>query len=89
MSKEYSLVPSKVFLKDMKKIPAGMKPKIKKALLDLKKDPYAGRNIKKLTSEEVGSWRLRVGDLRIRYDIVGRKLRLHVIRPRKDVYRKK
>lgn len=89
MSKEYLLIPSKVFLRDMKKIPKGMKLKIKKALLDLKKDPYVGRNIKKLTSMGVGNWRLRVGDFRIRYDIVGREIRLHIVRPRKDVYRKK
>lgn len=89
MRKGYRLVPSKVFLKDLKKLPADMKPKVEKALLELKKDPYSGKNIRKLSSVDVGVFRLRIGDWRLRYDVVGEEIRLHIIRHRKDVYRKK
>ncbi|MDI6892843.1 MAG: type II toxin-antitoxin system RelE/ParE family toxin [Actinomycetota bacterium] len=89
MSRAYRLVPSKVFLRDLKKLPADMKPKIEKALLGLKKDPYSGRSTRKLGSVDIGIFRLRIGDWRLRYDVVGDEIRLHIIRHRKDVYRKK
>lgn len=66
-----------------------MKPKVEKALLELKKDPYSGKNIRKLSSVDVGVFRLRIGDWRLCYDVVGEEIRPHIIRHRKDVYRKK
>jgi len=89
MKETYRLVPSKVFLKDLKKLPPDMKPKVEKALLELKKDPYSGANIKKLASVEIGVFRLRIGAWRLRYDVVGDEIRLHIICHRKDVYRNK
>lgn len=89
MAKGYNLIPSKVFLKDLKKLPNEVKPKVEKALLGLKKDPHSGKNIKKLANVDVGSWRLRIGDFRLRYDVIGQDIHLHIIRHRKDVYRKK
>lgn len=87
MDKAYSLVPSKVFLKDLAAVPADMKLTVEKALLLLKKDPHSGRNIKKLSSVKIGVWRLRIGNWRVRYDVVEREIHLHVIRRRKEVYR--
>lgn len=87
MDKTYYLVPSKVFLKDLGAMPADMKLIVEKALLLLKKDPYSGRNIKKISSVKIGVWRLRIGNWRVRYDVVGLEIRLHVIRQRKEVYR--
>lgn len=88
MSKQYRLVPSRTFLKDLEKLPADMKPKVEKALLELKKDPHPTPNIKNLRNVEVGQWRIRIGDWRLRYDVVGSEIHLHVIR-RRDVYKKK
>ena len=87
MEKSHDLVPSKVFLKDLKKLPPDVKPKVMQALLALKKDPYSGTNIRKLTSVGIGVFRLRIGDWRLRYDVVGQEVRLHIIRRRKEVYR--
>lgn len=87
MDKTYYLVPSKVFLKDLGAMPTDMKLIVENALLLLKKDPYSGRNIKKLSSVKIGVWRLRIGNWRVRYDVVGLEIRLHVIRQRKEVYR--
>jgi len=89
MRKEYKLIPSKIFLKDLEKLPPNIKPKVDKALLELKIDPHSSPNIKKLRNVEIGQWRLRIGDWRLRYDIAGNKIYLHIIRQRKDVYRKK
>lgn len=89
MAKKYRLIPSKVFLKDLEKLPSDIRPKVEKALLELKKDPHSPRNIKKLTNVEAGAYRLRIGDFRLRYDVTGNDIQLHIIRHRKDVYRKK
>lgn len=89
MAKKYRLIPSKVFLKDLAKLPSDIRPKVEKALLELKKDPHSARNIKKLANVDTGSYRLRIGDFRLRHDIAGDDIKLHIIRHRKDVYRKK
>jgi mRNA-degrading endonuclease RelE of RelBE toxin-antitoxin system len=88
MSKEYRLVPSRTFLKDLGKLPADMKPKVEKVLLELKEDPHSSRNTRKLTNVDIGKWRVRIGDWRLRYDIEGDEIQLHVIRHRRDVYKK-
>ena len=89
MAKNYKLIPSKTFLIDLKKISPELKSNIDKALLELMHDPFSARDLKKLANVEIGCWRLRIGDYRLRYDIAGQEIRLHVIRYRKDVYRKK
>jgi len=89
MAKTYKLVPSKIFLKDLRKIPPESKSRVNKALLELKQDPFPARDLKKLANVEAGRWRLRIGDYKLCYDIVGQKLQLHIIRHRKDTYRKK
>ena len=45
--------------------------------------------IKKLAGVDVGEgqWRIRFGDYRVRYDIVGSDVVLHSFRDRKDAYR--
>ena len=86
---EYKLVPSKSFLKDLAKLPDEIRSKAAKALLELKNDPYSGRNVKKLTNFDIGTWRLRIGDFRLRYDVEGSDIHLRIIKHRKDVYRKK
>lgn len=62
------------------------------ALIILKFDPYNLSHqykIKKLTDIPAGDgqWRLRIGNYRIRYDISGKRIELHSIKPRKDAYR--
>lgn len=89
MAKTYTLVPSKTFLKELKKLPPDFHSKAKKAILGLEKDPYAGRDLKKLTNVKYGQWRLRIGDFRLLFDIVDDEVRLRTIRHRKEVYRNK
>jgi mRNA-degrading endonuclease RelE of RelBE toxin-antitoxin system len=61
------------------------------ALQILRTDPYntAGKhNIRKLKGITAGEglWRLRVGDYRLRYDIIGNDVVLHSFRPRPKAY---
>ena len=58
----------------------------------LQNDPFNAeqvKNIKKLVDVEKGGgqWRIRFGDYRIRYDIIGKDVVLHSIKNRKDIYR--
>jgi len=58
----------------------------------LQNDPFNGeqlKNIKKLVDVEKGDgqWRIRFGDYRIRYDIIGKDVALHSRKNRKDIYR--
>lgn len=86
---DYKLISSKSFLKDLAKLPADVKPKVEKALLELKNSPHSAGNIKKLTNIEAGVFRLRIGDYRLRYDVFENQIHLYIIRHRKDVYKKK
>jgi len=89
MAKKYRLAFSKEFTKDFKKLPPHEKPRVEEALLLIKQDPYSARNLKKLTNVKIGQYRLRIGVLRIRFDIEGNTIQLLMVRQRKDAYRKK
>lgn len=89
MAKTYKLVLSKNFYKDAEKLPKAAKARMLKALSSLEKNPYSGKDLKKLTNVKAGQWRLRIGDYRIRYDIEGQEVWLISVRHRKDAYRKK
>ena len=54
-------------------------------------DPHnrsRGHDIRKLSGvgEGEGQWRIRIGDYRLRYDIVGRDVLLYSFRHRREVY---
>lgn len=86
MPKHYQIVPTKTFLKDLeKRVDPQYSRQIEKAIDELAKNPY--QEIK-LTSIEIGKWRIRIGNYRIRYDIEGNKVILLRILHRKDIYRK-
>jgi mRNA interferase RelE/StbE len=89
MPKTYKLVASQTFLKDLVKLPFDIKSRVEKTLIELIKDPYSARDLKKLANVELGRWRLRIGDYRLRYDVVEQEIRLRVIRHRKDAYHKR
>ena len=56
---KFQLVPTKTFLKDLKRIDPKLKRRVAKALDDIQENPFRG---KKLTAIEIGKWRIRVGD---------------------------
>jgi len=58
--------------------------RILEAIDTLKENPYRG---KKLQGVDVGQWRLRVGDYRIRYDIAEDLVFILRIGHRREVYR--
>ena len=80
---KYSLVITQSFIKDLKNIDRPEQVRIRKALNDILADPYKGR---KVVSAEIGLYRWRVGNYRIRYDInYGEVIILRVMK-REEVY---
>lgn len=60
-----------------------------KVIKILESDPFNQSkkfNIRKLKNIEPGSWRIRIGEYRIRYDIIEDKVILHLVMHRKDIY---
>ena len=86
MPKQYQIIPTKTFLKDLEKtVDLQYIRQIEKVIDKLAKNPYQGI---KLSSIKIGQWRIRIGDYRIRYDIEGNKVILLRVRHRKNIYRK-
>ena len=74
-------------LKELKRLPKQTSLRLTKAIYRLSEDPRKG-SVRPMVGSE--SWRLRVGDYRVIYDIEDKVLQILIIRVRhrKDVYRK-
>lgn len=72
--------------KELKKLPPGISLRIVKAIYSLSKNPRKG-NVRPMVGTK--SWRLRVGDYRVIYDIQDNRLVILIIRirHRKEVYK--
>ena len=82
--KQFTLVITRAFYKDLQKINKPDQIRIRKSLSDIESDPYKGR---KVVSAEIGQYRGRVGNYRIRYDISGQQVTILRVIKREDVYR--
>jgi mRNA interferase RelE/StbE len=80
----YELVISNRFRRDLRRLDAQLHRRVLVALDALQTNPYQGQQ---LTEVQIGQWRIRVGDYRIRYDIEGNRVLLYRVRHRKDIYR--
>ena len=85
--KTYAVKYAKSALKELKKIDRKQQVKIIRVIQKLGENPRAG-NVRPMVG--VSSWRLRVGDYRVIYDILDRELVVQIIRVchRRGVYRK-
>lgn len=73
--------------RDLLKLPAPIQRRIADALRAIEAAPRQGPNIRKLSGAEA-LYRLRVGDLRVVYLLIGPDLLVSVVAHRRDVYRK-
>lgn len=79
----YRLVISQRFRRDLRKLDAQSHRRVLEMLERLQENPYQGS---KLTGVEIGQWRVRVGDYRIRYDVEGEQVLLYRVRHRREIY---
>ena len=82
---QFTLVITRSFFKDLQKINKPDQIRIRKALTEIETDPYKGR---KVVSADIGQFRWRVGNYRIRYDIIGNEVVILRVIKREDVYRR-
>ncbi len=88
MSRPYSVKLTPSFQKDLECLPPKMQERVLESLPRLEENPLGPPpKIKRLKGQGVGQWRLRVGDYRVRYDVVGKDVVLYRVRDRKEVYR--
>lgn len=73
--------------KELQKLPRPMIVKVVAAVSDLANDPFP-RGVKKLVGSEY-TYRIRIGDYRVVYEVFENKLIIGIVRVRhrKDVYR--
>lgn len=71
--------------KDLEKLDAVVKKRIKKAILKLAENPHASS--RKLTSPQIGQYRLRIGRYRAIFDLDGDKIIILRIGHRREIYR--
>lgn len=72
------------FLKDLKKINEINKIKIYNKVLDrvypqIKDNPYFGKNIKKLKAYKPDTWRYRIGNFRLFYEICDKEKIINIV----------
>ena len=82
---KFTLVITRSFLKDLQKTNRPDQIRIRKALPEIEVNFYKGR---KVMSAEIGQFRWRVGNYRIRYDISGRDVIILRVIKREDAYRR-
>ena len=84
---KYELVYTRRAIKDIDRLDHKVKNRIGKTLLRYKVDPL--RHAERLTDSSLGSYRFRVGDYRIVFDIEKDKIVVLRVGHRREIYRKK
>ncbi len=84
---KYRLVYTHRAIKDIERLDAKIKRRIGKALLRYEEDPlkYAER----LTDSRLGTYRFRIGDYRVIFDLEGNEIVVLRVGHRKNIYRKR
>ena len=72
--------------RDIKKLDSMIKGRIGKILLRFKEEPL--RYAENITDLNLGTYRFRIGDYRVIFDIVGDEIVILRIGHRKEIYRK-
>lgn len=81
----YTIILADQFVKEFEKLPRQDQKRVRLALTKLQNNPYQGRKVR---GANVGIYRWRVGNLRIRYDIEEQKILVLRVIKREDAYRK-
>ncbi len=84
---KYRLVYTHRAIRDIERLDAKIKRRIGKALLRYEEDPlkYAER----LTDSRLGTYRFRIGDYRVIFDLEGNEIVVLRVGHRRDIYRKR
>jgi mRNA interferase RelE/StbE len=82
---QYSLVYTKTSVKDIQKLDTVAKKRLKKKLELLATNPL--HYSKKLIHSDLGTYRYRVGDYRVVFDLVGSQIIILRVGHRREIYK--
>ena len=82
----YNLVYTRRAEKDIKKLDPSVKNRIGKALLKLQANPFLHSD--KLSDPAIGTYRFRVGDYRVIFDIEGNDIVVLRVGHRREIYKR-
>ena len=81
----YSLIYTHRAEKDIRKLPPEIKKRIGKSLFRFKEDPLRYAN--QLVDPKLGTYRFRIGDYRVIFDIEGSEIIVLRVGHRREIYR--
>lgn len=81
----YYIRTSKTFEKDLSSLDSSIQSRVLIALEQMQKNPFA--DVKKLHNVKIGVFRKRIGEYRLRFDVVKKEIYLHRIRHRREAYK--
>ena len=73
-------------VKDIERLGESVKKRLGKALMRYKKDPL--KYAEKISDPHLGSYRFRIGDYRVIFDLEGEEIVVLRIGHRRDIYRR-
>ena len=82
---KYNLVYTRRAAKDIRKLEADVKQRIGKTLLRYQKDPL--QHAEKLTDPRLGTYRFRIGDYRVIFDIEDSDIVILRVGHRREIYK--
>ena len=82
----YKLVYTHRAVKDVKRLNKNVKKRIAATLLRFKEDPFC--YAEKLTNPVLGTYRFRIGDYRVIFDVVADEIVILRIGHRRDIYKR-
>jgi mRNA interferase RelE/StbE len=74
-------------VRDIEGLDPGVKDRIGKTLLRYEKDPL--RHAEKLSHSDLGSYRFRVGDYRVVFDLEGEEIVVLRVGHRREIYKRR
>ena len=83
---KYQLVYTHRAIRDLDELGASVKQRIGKTLLRYEPDPL--KYAEPLKQSEVGSYRFRIGDYRVVFDLVGDEIVILRVGHRREIYRR-
>jgi mRNA interferase RelE/StbE len=82
----FNLVYTRRAIRDIRDLEPVIRPRIGKKLLRYKEDPL--KYAEKITDAKLGSYRFRIGDYRVVFDLEGEDIVVLRVGHRRDIYRR-
>ena len=82
----FNLIYTQRSIRDLRKLESPTRLRIGKALLRFREDPL--KYVEKITDHTLGSYRFRIGDYRVIFDLQGEEIVVLRVGHRREIYRR-